>query len=876
MSNTAGLLVEKQKERYLQTFLIALAVAAATFIPFIIYDNGYFLFYGDFNVQQVPFYQMAHDAVRSGNIFWNWNTDLGVNFIGSYSFYLLGSPFFWLTLLFPSSAVPHLMGPLLILKFACSALTAYCYLRRFCRYTHNATIGALLYAFSGFSVYNIFFNHFHEAIVFFPLLLLSLEMFMAENKRGLFALTVAMCCVSNYFFFVGMVVFTVIYFFIRLFSRAWSLTVGRFACLALEAVLGLLLAMFLLLPSAMAVLQNSRVDSFMTGWDAILYGKNQIFLNVIEVFFFPPDLPARPVFFTGSDVKWSSLGGWLPLFGMTGVIAWLQAKRGSWLKRIIVTCIIMALVPVLNSAFYMFNWAYYARWFYMPILMMALATAKALEDSEINWASAFRWSIGITMAFTLVIGLFPRTYSDGKFSDFGLYDQSQPEYKTRFWIWCAIAVGCLTLLAVLFHWRGLLCRPDENRGKWLHTMRKSVGDFTLTATALVCLVSFGYSAMFIGIGKNLSYDTKNFIIPNLIEGEIDLPDRDTCYRVDVYDGMDNTAMFLGYPTIQAFHSIVPASVTEFYESVGVERGVASRPETEHYQIRSLLNCRFLFDYDGAGSQIFSAEENNATMPGWTQYDYQNGFYIYENQYYIPYGCTYEHYISDQMVDAEYSSYRESVMLKAIILTDEQIERYGSLLTDIGTINYEDFSEQSYFDDCTALRQTSVNNGFEKDNRGFTSTVNLHSDNLVMFAVPYDSGWSATVDGEAVTVEKVNNGLMAVLVPAGEHTVRFDYTTPGLTVGIIISAVAIVLLAAYILLCRVYYRRHSQMVEYPEGAQMQAANDADDLAVKEYEDSLFSPDSEQEAAKIDEDWKLDGDDGDQVAQPEEDDGEQENP
>ena len=76
-----------------------------------IYDKGYFLFYGDFNVQQVPFYKLAHEAVRSGSINWSFGTDLGTNFIGSYTFYLLGSPFFWLTLPFPTEFVPHLIGP---------------------------------------------------------------------------------------------------------------------------------------------------------------------------------------------------------------------------------------------------------------------------------------------------------------------------------------------------------------------------------------------------------------------------------------------------------------------------------------------------------------------------------------------------------------------------------------------------------------------------------------------------------------------------------------------------------------------------------------------------------------------------------------------
>ena len=150
-----------QKSQAFPTFLTALLMAAAVFLPFMISDSGYFLFYGDFNVQQVPFYQHCHELVRSGNIFWDAGSDLCVNFIGSYTFYLLGSPFFWLTLLFPNSFVPYLMGPLLILKFALAATTAYAYIARFVKDNRNAKIGGILYAFSGFSVYIVFLNYFH-------------------------------------------------------------------------------------------------------------------------------------------------------------------------------------------------------------------------------------------------------------------------------------------------------------------------------------------------------------------------------------------------------------------------------------------------------------------------------------------------------------------------------------------------------------------------------------------------------------------------------------------------------------------------------------------------------------------------------------------
>ena len=95
----------RSENNYLRAFLLGLGLAFIMFIPFIVVDGGRFLYYGDYNVQQVTFYRLAHDAIRSGNIGWSHLTDLGANFIGSYSFYLLGSPFFWLTIPFPSEWV---------------------------------------------------------------------------------------------------------------------------------------------------------------------------------------------------------------------------------------------------------------------------------------------------------------------------------------------------------------------------------------------------------------------------------------------------------------------------------------------------------------------------------------------------------------------------------------------------------------------------------------------------------------------------------------------------------------------------------------------------------------------------------------------------
>ena len=801
-----------QKEKYLSTFVIALITAAALFVPYMIMGEGYFIFYGDFNVQMIPFYKEAHRAIKAGDIFWSWNTDLGANFIGSYSYYLIGSPFFWLTIPFPNWFVPYLMGPLLMLKFACAAFTSYCYIRRFTRTPQAARIGGLLYAFSGFSVYNIFFNMFHEPIIVFPLLLLALELLITENRRFVFALAVALCAVTNYFFFFGMVVFTVIYFFVRLFSGAIKVRISRFFVIAFEAVLGVALSAFLLLPSILAILGNSRISEVMLGWNAIMYGKEQIYANILECFFFPPDIPARPVFFPGANVKWSSLGGWLPLFSMVGVFVWFSQRKNHWLKRVIGISVFMAMVPILNSAFYAFNSAYYARWFYMPILMMCLATVSLTEDSKVDWSSGYKWVLGITIAVTLVIGLFPQKSNDNDGLIFGLYSQSEDGmYVFRFWVTCAIAILSLVILGMLL--------------KLIKTDRKG---FYRGATVCVCIISAVYGNFFIACGRSHSYDPKEIMIDQLIEGEVDLEDSSN-FRVDVYDGVDNTSMYLGLPGINAFHSVVPGSIMDFYNYIGVERSVGSRPETDVPAIRPLLSVKYLLNRKNEDAEKFIDEDGETLMPDYEYVKTSGGYYIYENKNYIPYGFSYNYYMNYDFCDSYAESNRSYLMLKAILLTNEQIQKYGYLLENIEDLelppyNYgEDGASLSLTDeamayDCEQLKQTSADS-FETDNNGFTAKVTRDKENLVFFSVPYDQGWSATVNGKEVEIEKVNVGFMAVKVDAGVSEIRFNYTAPGLVNGLLITGGACALLLIYILIWSIYKKHHSPENCYPEGEEL---------------------------------------------------------
>ncbi|MBC8546605.1 YfhO family protein [Clostridiaceae bacterium NSJ-31] len=768
-----SLLGQPQKSKHWLTFWVALATAAAFFLPFVIYNRGLFVYIGDFNCQQIPFYKLAHEAVRSGDIFWNWYTDLGANFIGSYSFYLLFSPFFWLTLLFPTAAVPYLMAPLLVLKTACAALTSYFYIQRFVRDKNYAVIGALLYAFSGFTAYNIFFNHFHEVIVFFPLMLIGLEELLVNDRKGAFAVTVAINAMVNYWFFVGEVVFVILYYFVRCTGLKGGFK--KILWVAFEGLLGVLISAFALLPSALAVMGNPRTtfpENLLSGWQFWLYTHEQRQPGIVASFFFPPDTPSRPNMFPDHGAKWASLSAWLPLFSMSGVLAYLISVRKNWLRKLLIACFVVAMVPGLNSLFVGLNHSYYTRWFYMLILLMALATAATLENERIDFARGFRWTAVITAAIAIPIGFTP-VIKDGEIEQIGLAKDMR-----IFWVYVALAVIALALCYLLMFFARRTAR------------------FQRIALVMLCCFTFGYTTLYLAMSKQ-TLERDNYIIDNGVHGRANLtmpvdPD-DEFYRTDIYDSGENFGMYWHLPNIQAFHSVVPVSIMEFYPEVGVKRDVSSRPQPEYFALRSLFSVRYLF--------IDRSKEEQDPMPGYHLVDQQLDFNIYENENYLPMGFAFDAYLTREEFDEIPTDLRHKVLMRALVLDEERAATYGPMLEhlEIGDTNLPE-AYTDFLDDVDARRSMACSD-FTRDNLGFTATCNFDQPRLVFFSVPYEAGWSATVNGEEAQVEKVDIGFMAVRVPAGACEIRFDYMTPGLLPGLAVSGGAILVLLAYWLFFR---------------------------------------------------------------------------
>ena len=769
----AGIRQESAVRQYIRVFLLALALGFIIYLPFLIMDSGMFVYYGDYNVQQIPFYQMCHDMIRSGETGWNWYTDLGSNFIGSYAFYLMGSPFFWLTIPFPSEAVPYLLAPLMMLKLATAAVTSFGYLKRFVKNPGYAMLGGLMYAFSGYSIYNIFFNHFHEVIAFFPLLLIAMEEFFIEERRGTFALAVGLLAVVNYYFFFGEVIFAVLYFTVCAFTRKeYRVTVKKFLLLGVEAVIGLLMAGCLLLPSIMMVLSNPRLDNWLLGWSGLFYGNEQRYGLILSSLFFPPDVPAYPNMFPDSNAKWSSVSLYLPMFSTVGVIAWFKMKKKDWLKKLLLISLFIALIPILNSAFSLFNSAYYARWFFMPLLLMAAATVQALEQAEPNTLrSGIRWTLLAVLGFS-VIAIFPKSGEEEEI----VFGQLM-EYPERFIAYLAIVLAGLLMVT-------LLVRMPKRQ-----MIRPATGCLAL----LICTTSI----VMLAIGKG-NATTVHRVIDMGLNGSFETiaADTDDVYRIDMYNSgdnrcMDNFPMYWKIPTIQSFHSVVSGSIFTFYDLLGIERNVASRPDISYSGLRILSSCKYLLTYVN--------EEKYEDIPGHTYLTTENDLDIYTNDNYVPMGFAYSFYLTDEDIEQAGDDV-DCLLLNGVYLSDEQIEKYSDILFQLPDALPIPTTEEQLSQAANRLRDNSCDS-FIRDKTGFTASFTDDTDRLVFFSVPWDAGWSATVNGEPVEIENVSGGMMAVRVPAGTSEIRFDYRTPGLTAGFLITLGAFVIWGIYLWLVR---------------------------------------------------------------------------
>lgn len=446
------------------TYVVLLYIVAFIAFGYTLINNSFVIpVSGDFVIQEIPFYFNGYDdwwtAIKTGYFpLWDESAMLGVNNIGANSFYYLFNIFFLPILLFPRSWIPQMQAFMIITKIVIAGVGMRKLLSIFNVSLQTIFIVGIAYAFSGWNLCYLWFNHFFEIAALMPFFLYSIEILLRKRKCMPLIITLIIVGITNYFFLIAFCFTGVIYAIFRYFQRFKimkemnneNIRNGRLIkChVRIEIILkgvfsfamGLMLAGLILIPCFDAVLSNSRVTnasyldeliaplkaikaaliSFdipklfaqmgtlfakMSSWEAV--GANvtsaKKYLMYPAVSFFFPTISCydSPLFVNnGFDNHQASLYLYTPLTLMLipSVLQSIKEKKVSHIIAI-VGILVFLFTPFVYYCFSGFTENAYGRWQIFVVAIYCIYTAIQLD--KVNDMPG--WYFDISIVFTLLI-----------------------------------------------------------------------------------------------------------------------------------------------------------------------------------------------------------------------------------------------------------------------------------------------------------------------------------------------------------------------------------------------------------------------------------------------------------------------------------------
>lgn len=252
--------------------------------------------------QYAPFFADFYEKIwNGGSLFYSWNGGLGVNFWAIAAYYL-SSPLNILVLLFPRSLLTEAFAIIIILKVSFAGLSFSYYIsKHYKKYDVTIVYFSMFYALSGWVLgynWNIMWL---DCIALFPLIILGLERLVREGHGLFYCISLGLCIICNYYISIMICIFLILYFltlFIQRRTKSVRLFFKRAFSFAGYSLLAGGLAAVLLIPEMFALLKTHSADSSFPG--TIKFDDS--FIDILSQHFSfvePTDLSGLPNLYCG-------------------------------------------------------------------------------------------------------------------------------------------------------------------------------------------------------------------------------------------------------------------------------------------------------------------------------------------------------------------------------------------------------------------------------------------------------------------------------------------------------------------------------------------------------------------------------------------------
>lgn len=527
-----------------------------------------------------------------------------------------------------------------------------------------------------------------------------------------------------------------------------------------SALLGVMMAAALFLPNVFYILKSTRSKGIITLYDSLLDARFILF--ILKGLLFPGE--AMHDHSSVLNSQWSSTAAYLPLVGLSLVFAYILTKK-DWLSKICVFLIAVSFIPLFSSGFLLFT-ENSRRWWFMMILIFAVASARVIENfKEYKVANGVAVNAVLAIAFYLAVRFLP---------------------------WDAI-----NLESVLYHPLRLLFYLTLVLGGLLIVFIASKTDVKFKKSCFNGILAFVMIFSIVTTGSTLYFYKRNSTEPKEYYTQLklgaSLPENDSQYR---YDLSDNVLTMTGKAAgLSSFSSTVSAGIIEFDLLFDYYDWVIRMNKNSVYGLSELLGGKYT-----VSEQLTEADRliDTVKVDGKT-------YYVTEKTA-CPIGFRVDNYITTESLSSVDLQKRAQVLMSSAVVSSDDIKKVKSILSEFVPDDTKNIGE---LDSSIAATVENAVDGFKRNGRGFICESSYSRDSFIYYTVPYDKGWTVYVDGEKAEI--INSGGMILLpVSQGKHHIEFSYSTPYFKIGLLISISAWIVFIGLAVLNKVYEKTKAKV------------------------------------------------------------------
>lgn len=825
-------------------------IIGAFIVPIIIacialYRGGYFPFgdvslvYHDMEYQYVDFFMFLHKVLEGkDSLLYSFNAGLGGETVALWAYYL-ASPLNILLLFSPIEKMAQFLSLLIVLKIACCGVTAHVYLqKRFDVSNGWSMLISTSYALMGYNILQSSNVMWLDGVMLLPLVALGIYELVHKNKRILYFVSLAYAIFSNWYMGYMICIVTVLIFVCEMCLNILNQKAGinyiirKMVQYAIVSILGVMASCVLFLPQTLQMMkQGNKID-----WANILQpnlkfsyleGFRDLYLQNIKLSqtdFIPP-------IYIGSLVLLLCI-----MFFMTSCVD----KKKKWIMGILLAGImfLMCFQPT-NLMFTGFKFPnnHYYRQSYIFSFAMIMVSGMYLQDTEQadrkkNVGKAIIISIGIGLVYDLLK------------HDQSIYISLLMILIIGSSIWVISNNGIRNIIRIAACVLVVLCIANEfsTRMQW------ELVDHTQSATYYT-----NYNRIMQKQVDNLDDELVNYRMDKQMD------------RFSTYESMGNESLAFGYSSISQYSSTGDYTMIDMLEKCGYGSSAFNLPYRSILAMDSLLGIKYIFSttniygcqaidsftVDGIPNEIGIYEnpyalpiamlvdikcadvELNADNPFanhetlWSELAGKNtALYTYAEQNTVntdgQSGTTWIYTIQE---DGPLYVYLKNATDNATISINGDIKQtsywYNNRILYAGEFNKGDqitigvnggIYQQDYgiqvatlnMNNLESVSQACQTKGLsliQKSNGTIKANYTSEGEEKLLLTIPYDDGWKVIVNGKEGKISKALGNFMTIPVERGSNEIVLTYHVPGLTLGMMLSILAIFVFTVWEILDR---------------------------------------------------------------------------